>query len=182
MLAIPVPIHGEAVPRARVAARLARIERRINSRSDSRAQDALSRARAACRLLSDETRQRAETDRLISAGLQPVTTVLECPINVNGLQQYVEQTGPEADVVHIDKQGMPQGTLREIAQRFLARAGDTVTLRYRHSLLGAELVAAGFVVASREYTYMVAHRTPFDCQRLFAPFPSSEQWDMLGKR
>ena len=53
----------------------------------------------------------------------------------------------------MSKQGTPQGTLREIAQRFLAQTADTVTLRYRHSLLGAELVAAGVVVASREYTY-----------------------------
>ena len=153
VLAIPVPVHGETVPPARVAARLARIERRINSHSDSRARDALSRARAACRLLSNVTQQRAEADRLISAGLQPITTVLECPVNVRGLQQYVEHAGPEADVVHVSKQGTPQGTLREIAQRFLAQTADTVTLRYRHSLLGAELVAAGFVVASREYTY-----------------------------
>ena len=66
-----------------------------------------------------------------------------------------------------DTRGRPLGTLREIASRFLTRLGgrDTVTLSYRHSLLGAELVAAGFVVASREYA-VGAQADPFRLPRV----------------
>jgi hypothetical protein len=84
-----------------------------------------------------------------------VTSDLECPVNVAALTRYVTRAGAEADVVQLDKRGMPRGTLREIAQRFFVHLGGkaVIRLRYRHSLLGAELVAAGFVTASREYAY-----------------------------
>ena len=54
-----------------------------------------------------------------------------------------------------DKKGRPRGTLREMAAQYLTalHGRSEVRLRYRHSLLGAELVASGFVVASREYSF-----------------------------
>jgi len=71
------------------------------------------------------------------------------------MERYVARAGSEADEMQYDKKGQPRGTLRELASAFLGRlAGrDEVCVRYRHSLLGAELVAAGFVVTSREYGY-----------------------------
>ena len=69
--------------------------------------------------------------------------------------RWTARAGPEADVMQYDKKGRPRGTLRELAETYLAalRGRSEVRLRYRHSLLGAELVAAGFVVASREYSF-----------------------------
>ena len=130
--------------------RLIGVERRLDGLPGARAAVARSRAQAAYRLLSDAARQRAEADRLIARGLRPVTSELACVVNRGALARWVARTGPEADVMQYDKSGRPRGTLRELAQRFLTalRGRDEVRLRYRHSLLGAELVAAGFVVAS----------------------------------
>jgi hypothetical protein len=151
-LGMPVPVHG-VVPESTVRARLARVERRLEGVNGPRAAVAMSRARAAHRLLSEPTRQRAEARRLIAAGLQPTTSELDCPVNLRALEGYVTRAGAEADVVQFDKHGQPRGTLRELARIFVVRLGgqDRVTLTYRHSLLGAELVAAGFIVTSREY-------------------------------
>ena len=132
-----------------------------------RAREALDRAVAAHGRLVDEGLQRAEVTRLVGVGLQPITSTLECPVNGAALGEYAAHAGPEADVMQCDKRGRPLGTLREIASRFLMRLGgrDTVTLSYRHSLLGAELVAAGFVVASREYA-VGAQADPFRLPRV----------------
>ena len=94
---------------------------------------------AAHRLLSDLARQRTEAERLIAAGLKPVTSELECPINVRAMRSYVQRAGAGADVMQYDKRGKSLGTLREQAQRFLRRLGtrSTVRIAYQHSLLGA---------------------------------------------
>ena len=135
-------------------ARLACVERGLGEGvQDARAARALSRARAAHRMLSDPTRQRETARRLILAGLQTETSRLECKINGAALRRYVQRAGPEADVMQYDKRGNPRGTLREMAEAFAGRMGgrEAVQLPYQHALLGAELVGAGFVCASREY-------------------------------
>ena len=157
VLAIPVPVHGAIVTEGRVRARLRRIEERLDrTRGVREAVDrARTRARDAYELLRVPTQQRTEADRLIRAGLQPVTSTVECPINVGALRRYVRTAGEEKDVMQYDSHGRARGTLRELARAFLERLGarETARLTYRHSLLGAELVAAGFVVASREMVY-----------------------------
>jgi ribonuclease HI len=119
-LGMPVPVHG-VVPESTVRARLARVERRLEGVNGPRAAVAMSRARAAHRLLSEPTRQRAEARRLIAAGLQPTTSELDCPVNLRALEGYVTRAGAEADVVQFDKHGQPRGTLRELARIFVAR-------------------------------------------------------------
>ena len=153
VLAMPVPVHGGAMRGGALIARLSRGERRLDGKHGPQVALALARARAAHLLLSDPVRQRAEADKIIREGLQPVTSELECPVNVPALRRYVERAGDEADEMQYDKRGRPRGTLREVAAQFLTRLGgrESVTLVYQHSLLGAELIASGFVVASREY-------------------------------
>ena len=156
VLAVPVPVHGETVPVARLLARLARVERRLEEGVQSpRVAWALRRARAAYQLLSDAQKQRDVARRLVREGLQPETSTTECKVNVAALRRYVQHAGPEADAIKYDKRGKPRGTLRELARKFVDGMGarETVRLAYRHALLGAELVAAGFVCASREYVY-----------------------------
>ena len=155
MLAIPVPVSGEVVSTARLRARLAGVERRLDGQTDVRAREARARACAACLLLSDGTRQRAKAQELITRGLKPTTSEVECPVNRRALERYVARAGADADVMQLDKRGRPRGTLRELVQAFLVRlhGRDSVRLQYQHSLLGAELVSAGFVLASREYAY-----------------------------
>lgn len=155
VLGMPVPVTEAVVPESSVRVRLARVERRLHGVVGAQAQMALQRARAAYRLLSEPTRQREVARKLITAGLQPATSELECPVNLRALEQYAARAGAEADAARVDKRGRPQGTLREIAVQFVARlAGRTrVAITYRHSLLGAELVAAGFVISSREYAF-----------------------------
>ena len=160
VLAIPVPVHGAVITEGRVRARLRRVEERLDRTRGAReeVERARARAREAYELLRVPTQQRAEAGRLIHAGLQPVTSVVECPINVGALRRYVRGAGAEKDVVQYDSRGRARGTLRELARDFLERLGarETAQLTYRHSLLGAELVAAGLVVASREMVYGAA--------------------------
>ena len=154
-LASPVPVHGVTLSVPQLTALLAGVERRMQGLPEPRAGVALRRARAAHRLLSDPQRQREAVRKIIADGLQPVTSELTCPVNRQAVERYVAHAGAEADVMLFDKRGRPRGTCRELARGFLVRlAGrDEVRVKYRHSLLGAELVAAGFVVASREYGF-----------------------------
>ena len=152
VLAHHVPTRGELLTDWRLRGLLAGVERRLEVvGSMPRKRAALERAQAAYRMLQDGTRQVAERQRLIAAGLRPVTNTLRCPVHVAALRRYVERAGPEADVVPAGKAGY--GTLRERAQRVASAAGPDgyIAVSYRHSLLGAQLVAAGFVVSSREY-------------------------------
>ena len=153
VLAVPVPVGGEVVASAHLDTRLACLEHCLQHEHGPQVGTARRRVRAAHRLLSDPARQRTEAERLVAAGLKPVTSELECPINVRAMRSYVQRAGAGADIMQYDKRGKSLGTLREQAQRFLRRLGtrSTVRIAYQHSLLGAELVAAGFVVASREY-------------------------------
>ena len=153
VLAIPVPVHGELVGLGELGERRRQVESSLAREHGSDWELASASVRSAHALLCDPVRQRAEIAALIAAGLQPVTSELVCPINTHALRRYVVEAGPEADVAQYDKHGRTRGTLREAAQRFLRRVGarTEVSLAYQHSLLGAELVAAGFVVASREY-------------------------------
>ena len=152
VLAHHVPTRGELLNDWRLRGLLAGVEQRLEAvRSTPRKRAALACARAAYRMLRNGTRQVNERQRLIAAGLRPVTNTLRCPVNVAALRRYVEQAGPEADVVPAGKAG--SGTLRERACRIIAAAGPdgSIAVSYCHSLLGAQLVAAGFVVSSREY-------------------------------
>jgi len=91
-------------------------------------------------------------------------------VDARALREYVQGTGHAADAVPRHKDGTSYGaTRRELARRLLARLcvdeRDSdgmahVVLAYRHSELGAALVAAGHVVASREYA----------CDRAADPF------------
>ena len=78
-----------------------------------------------------------------------MTRVLTCPVNVAAMRRYVREAGPEADAPRAD--GL--GTLRERARTFLHALGRNTAVRisYRHCQLGAALIAAGFICASREY-------------------------------
>ena len=153
VLAIPVPVHGELVGLGQLGERREQVERSLAQEHGSESELARASVRAAHALLCDPVQQRAEIAALIAAGLRPVTSELVCPINTHALRRYAVDAGSEADVAQYDKRGGTRGTLREAAQRFLRRVGGRteVPLAYQHSLLGAELVAAGFVAASREY-------------------------------
>ena len=72
-------------------------------------------------------------------------------VNAVALRRYVRDARGEADAQQYDKKGHPRGSLRKLSRAFLRKLGraETVRVTYRHSLLGAELVAAGFVAASR---------------------------------
>jgi len=100
-------------------------------------------------------RQRAEAQKLIAAGLQPVTSTVQCKVDVAALRRYVLTAGPEADVMQAarPRRQRAAGTLRDTARSFCDRMGSAteVTVSYRYAELGAALVAAGFVTASREY-------------------------------
>ena len=80
-------------------------------------------------------------------------------LDAQALREYKDNAGPEADETPAHKNGKSYGaTRRELVARLLSRVqGEAedglgwVRLRYSHSLLGAELVAAGHVVESREY-------------------------------
>ena len=83
-------------------------------------------------------------------GLQPVTRHLDCPVNVAAVEKYILGAGHAADAPRHDG----RGTLHERACKFIQSLNNgkaTVRIAYWHSLLGAELIAAGFVVDSREY-------------------------------
>ena len=100
-------------------------------------------------------------DRLVRAGLRPITSRLRCAVDGRALRDYVHNAGPAADVVPTHKDNTPYGTTRRgLARALLTRMRvdekdsdgmGHVDLAYRHSALGAALVAAGHVVESREY-------------------------------
>jgi hypothetical protein len=84
-----------------------------------------------------------------------VTSTLRCPIDAAALRALA--ASPEGTETPVDKHGNAYGgTNAQIIDRFLQCCGITqdagvVTLRYHHSALGAALVDAGLVNASREY-------------------------------
>ena len=99
---------------------------------------------------------------------QIVTSTVRCPIDAAALRAFAR--GPEGQRIPINKHGQPYGgTNAQIVERFLnacqipqhAEHG-VVTIRYRHSPLGAALVDAGLVNASREYAINVdKEKDPF---------------------
>ena len=123
VLAIPVPVSGEAVTQATLDASLACVEGALSREHGPQSSVALQRARASHLLLSDSSRQRAEAGRLIAEGMQPVTSEVMCPVNGQALRKYVREAPAEADAMQFDKRGRPRGTLREIARQFLQRLG-----------------------------------------------------------
>ena len=108
----------------------------------------------------------------MTGGLQPVTRTLWCAVDARALRDYVATAGPEADEVPRHKDGQSYGaTRRELAGRVLGHVQGEgsdglgrVRLQYRHSRLGAELIAAGHVLESREYAIQRA-ADPFSLPR-----------------
>ena len=87
----------------------------------------------------------------------PTTDTLTCPIDVAALRAFAATAA--ADESPQTKKGKPyRGTYREIVQQYLARVtpgangAGSVTIRYKHAHMGAALMDAGMIVASREYT------------------------------
>ena len=99
---------------------------------------------------------------------------MRCAVNVGALQDYVDRAGPEADEVpQRSRTWMQNGmTRRQLARRLLGAARTDaaahgmgwVTVAYRHSKLGAQLVMAGHVAYSREYAVDAA-TDPFSLPR-----------------
>ena len=89
---------------------------------------------------------------------RPVTRKLRCPIDVEKLEAYVA-SNESLELLQPRKGTAAAQTGRAIVQQFLQHVNrepnDQSTgwmeLSYRHSEAGAQLVAAGFVVDSREY-------------------------------
>ena len=116
-------------------------------------QRALTRVRQAAKQLEDKAMQRLEV-RERKAGWY--TTILECPINVAALQRLKVSEG--ARVFSADAAGTKarERTFGGAIDDLLAAAngtaaGETVlTLRYRFSALGRDLVDAGHISACRE--------------------------------
>ena len=149
-LAIPIPVSlHQAISPLRIHAYAEAVLARISLDTGSRAPEAVRRVRAARTLLLDPIHQHNLATRLIQVGLQPVTRHLDCPVNAAALAKYIRDAGHAADAPRHDG----HGTLRERACKFIQSLNGKATVRiaYWHSLLGAELIASGFVVASREY-------------------------------
>ena len=116
-------------------------------------QRALTRVRQAAKQLEDKAMQRLEV-RERKAGWY--TMILECPINVAALQRLKASEG--ARVFSTDAAGTKasERTFGQAIEGLLAAAtraatGETViTLRYRFSALGRDLVDAGHISACRE--------------------------------
>jgi len=157
----PVP-EGALLPPAHVERLYRTATARLRATpvaGDVRRREAESRLWAAKTLLSRPDAQRGVRDRLMAAGLRPVTSDVTCAVDARALRQYVETAGADADVTPVHKHGQPYGaTRRELVTRLLGRVQGEgsdglgwVRLRYTHSTLGAGLVAAGHVIESREY-------------------------------
>ena len=121
VLALVVPVDGGVHTAEEVTRHLARIERQLHSDQSTRARCARERARAARRLLLEPLRQQAEAQRLVSAGLQPVTNTVRCTVDVAALRQYELAAGPEADAVQAARPGK-----RRAAGRYAAGHGALV--------------------------------------------------------
>jgi len=93
VLAIPVPVSGEAVTQATLDASLACVEGALSREHGPQSSVALQRARASHLLLSDSSRQRAEAGRLIAEGMQPVTSEVMCPVNSGEIGLAVKTLG-----------------------------------------------------------------------------------------
>ena len=107
--------------------------------------------------------------------LRPITRTLRCAVDARALDRFVaDAPALYADAVPRHKDGTPYGmTRRQLAARLRGHVQgvgpDTdgmgwVDIEYRHSLLGAELVAAGLVCGSREYAACQA-ADPFSLPR-----------------
>ena len=89
---------------------------------------------------------------------RPVTRKLRCPIDVEKLEAYVA-SNESLELLQPRKGTAAAQTGRAIMQQFLQcvnrepndQSTGWMELSYRHSEAGAQLVAAGFVVDSREY-------------------------------
>jgi len=130
---------------------------RLNAaRADhARVSEAERRITEAATRLTDEREQTAALRRF-HASEQAETSVHTCPIDVAALRAFALTAA--ADERPVDKHGKPyDGTYRQLVTWFLAKVERAdapighVTIRYRHSRLGAALVDAGIVVASRQY-------------------------------
>ena len=159
VLNVPVPMGG-LLPPARVEVLYAAAAARLASDVYSpRRLHAQSRLWAARTLLRQGAEQRRVRDALVRAGLQPVTRTVRCRVDARALREYRDTAGPEVDVVPTHKTGQSYGlTRRQLIDRLLGcveqedKEGMGCThISYRHSRLGAELVAAGHVTESREY-------------------------------
>ena len=162
---ISQPALSPRCPRATVWLHLQYAEAvlaRLSLDTGSRAPEAGRRVSAARTLLLDPIHQHNLATRLIQVGLQPVTRHLDCPVNAAAVAKYIRDAGHAADAPRQDG----HGTLRERACKFMQSLNGKATVRiaYWHSLLGAELIASGFVVASREYA----------CPNIADPFRGSD--------
>lgn len=163
VLNVPVPVRGLLSP-GRVDWLYRRVLQRLQTGPGAAhpgRREAESRLWAARQLLRQPGQQRRVRDGLVRAGLRPVTRRLRCAVDGRALREYVRGAGPAADAVPVHKDGTPYGaTRRDLARALLTRMRvdecdlegmGHVDLTYRHSALGAALVAAGHVVESREY-------------------------------
>ena len=161
VLNVPVPV-GRLLPPAEVDWLYRRVLQRLRtgvSAAHHRRREAESRLWAARTLLRRPADQRRLRDSLVQQGLRPITRTVACTVDVAALRHYVATAGPEADEVPRHSDGRSYGaTRREMVQRLLGHVHGQgsdglakVTLKYRHSRLGAGLVAAGHVLESREY-------------------------------
>ena len=151
--------RGTAVQPALVEQRYRLCLQRMDGCPDSRRkQIARSRVESARTLLKNAVAQRRLRDKLAADG-PPTTRKLRCGIDVTAVDHYIQNAGPEADVPPKHKDGTSysktsRAMMRELRAEVSVTAGESrghVKLDYCHSRLGAELVAAGHVLRSREY-------------------------------
>jgi ribonuclease HI len=167
-----VPANDRMLSHAHLRGLLGEVERRLeDAPRDARTRRAHEKAKDAYHRLRNPALQLRMRRRLQQA-LKPVTNEIECEVNVEALEQYAANAGGEADVVvgtSAKRAGWMAGlTMREITREYLRRIGPNAktTMPYTHSLLGAELIAAGYVVDSREYTIRDSGLDPFRLPRV----------------
>ena len=126
-------------------------------RSDAqRWQQACNRVEAVGRLIENHDNAVNQWTAL-KAQSSPVVHTLTCPIDIPALQTYASSQEGQAMLTRSD--GTPLGKSgAQVVNEFLHGLSRTlqdgtgeIDLQYRHSPLGADAVAAGFVVASRVY-------------------------------
>lgn len=136
-------------------------------------------------LLKNGAAQRRLRDRLAAAG-PPTTRTLRCSVDVAAVSEYVSNAGPEADTRPLHKDGTSYSKTSRVMMRELRAEVSAeglrghVRLSYRHSRLGAELVAAGHVLKSREYAKR-READPFTLPRARpAPHSPRDGWEGDG--
>ena len=113
---------------------------------------AFARARQAGWLVRSPAAWQRLWDQLRETG-RPTTRTLSCPVDVDELKSWAASPAGQQVVVRSD--GSSTGVTGAVMVRsflFQTREARQLTLSYRHSTLGADAVAAGFMCESREYS------------------------------